>query len=85
MPVLKIAAANQDGYKLGDVKLQETLLHELAHAWLLQTGNDEMNDEKHAELLSHFARQMILLHDNDLVHHLYEQQEEVIKKQEKDK
>jgi len=34
---------------------QETLLHEIAHAFLYESGQSDLNDERHAELLGKFA------------------------------
>lgn len=65
-----------DGELCGCEFLQENLLHEIAHAWLCQTGNQDLNDERHAELLSMFANRISKLIDNDLLNYLYRLQEE---------
>ena len=39
--------------------IQNTLLHELAHMFLYETGQDNLNDERHAELLSKFSKFII--------------------------
>jgi len=35
--------------------LEDPLVHEIAHAFLYETGQSDLNDERHAELLSKFA------------------------------
>lgn len=48
-------AKSSGGITYSDKWLEETLTHELAHAFMYETGNDDLNDERHAELLTHFA------------------------------
>lgn len=49
-------ALNNDDVKYSEEWLEETLIHELAHAFLYETGQDDVNDEHHAELLSKFVK-----------------------------
>lgn len=71
---LYVAHAFTSEHLLCDSKTQEVLLHELAHAWMEQTGNTDLNDERHAELLSYFARFVLLTVDNDMLDWVYGQQ-----------
>lgn len=48
-------AESCDGEKYSNEWKQETLYHELAHAFLYETGQSDLNDERHAELLGKFA------------------------------
>lgn len=48
-------AKGDDGEVFTDKWIYETLTHELAHAFMYETGNSDLNNERHAELLSKFA------------------------------
>ena len=50
-----IRVAKSDGGELySDKWLEESLHHELAHAFMYETGNSDLDDERHAELLGKF-------------------------------
>jgi len=51
--IIKIAKGNE-GEIYSDKWQEETLHHELAHAFIYETGNSDLNDERHAELLGKF-------------------------------
>lgn len=61
---------NQDGsieQEKSKVSLYEDLAHELAHGFMYHSGNDDLNDERHAELLAHFmiaSRDINICKDN---------------------
>jgi len=44
-----------DGEQYSQEWIKDSLLHEVAHAFMVETGQDDLNDERHAELLSKFA------------------------------
>ena len=53
---IKICENDYNGDKYSDTFLQESLYHELAHVFMYETGQADINDERHAELLAHFAK-----------------------------
>ena len=49
-------ANSEDGIDMySDKWKEESLLHEIAHAFMYETGQSDLNDERHAELLCKFA------------------------------
>lgn len=75
---IRICPINYGGYKLGSEKIQETLFHELAHAFLDQTGQIDINDERTAEVMAMFARQILITIDNDFLDMIYRMNDKVI-------
>jgi len=51
--IIKVAQGNGE-IVYSDKWQQETLHHELAHAFMYESGNGDLNDERHAELLGKF-------------------------------
>ena len=50
-----LISKSNDGEENNEVWQKETLLHELAHAFMHESGQADINDERHAELLGKFA------------------------------
>lgn len=53
--VILVALGDGDG-EYPDEWLEETVTHELAHAFLYESGQEDINDERHAELLSKYVK-----------------------------
>jgi len=45
----------EDDFKFSKEYIRDMLLHELAHAFLYETGNNDINDERHVEVLGKFV------------------------------
>ncbi len=43
------------GEELSKEYVRDGLIHEVAHAFLYETGQSDLNDERHAEMLAKFA------------------------------
>lgn len=54
--VIKVVAYGGYDQKVSLDFAKETLLHEMAHAFLCQTGNNDINDERTVEIMSYFAK-----------------------------
>lgn len=75
---IRICPENGEGYKLGDQKIQETLYHEIAHAWLEESGQEDINDERTVEVMSKFAKQLLVMYDNDFIDYIYRMHDNII-------
>ena len=77
---IRISPTNDAGYKLGDQKIQETVYHEMAHAWLEETGQHDINDERTVEVMSRFAMQLLVMYDNDFIDYVYKMHTKTLNK-----
>lgn len=53
---IRVALHDEKMNKNSEEWVEESLMHEIAHAFLYETGNADVNDERSAELLSKFVR-----------------------------
>lgn len=53
--LIEIATIDIGGKFISSRCLRETLLHEIAHFYLYKTGNDDINNERTAEVLAMFS------------------------------
>ena len=54
--VIRLCLNDKRGVPHSKGWLQDSSLHELAHIFLYETGQSDINDERSAEVLSKFAR-----------------------------
>lgn len=51
---IKVALKDSEGEENSEAWLRDSFLHELAHVFLYETGNADLNDERHVEVLNKF-------------------------------
>ena len=52
---IKLLTIDHDGVPLDDKWIQQTLLHEVAHGFLRESGQEDINTERIVEVISKFS------------------------------